>query len=415
MLDTIVLERALYGVLQDRAVARGGYASAWTKRTIDVAITIALLPIVLPLLMLCVVAVKLDSPGPVLFSQLRVGTGGKRFRMLKLRTMQHGVAAVRPTVDPALFSGDVDQRVTRVGRYLRTTGLDELPQLFHVLTGDMSLVGPRPMQIRAGAMPLWHTARLEAVPGITGLVQVSGRETLSDDERIRFDIAYLRTRSIGLDLSILVQTLSVVARGTLPIVKRTVDVVGSLILLCVLSPLLLALCVLVRATSPGPAVFGQVRVGIYGRPFTMYKFRTMRSDAQHMLETDPALHAAYIANDFKLPLDTDPRITTVGRWLRRTSLDELPQLYNVLCGDMSLVGPRPIVPAELVHYGSSGRQLCSVPPGMTGAWQAFGRSEIRYPERCEIELSYVRSWSLTTDIEILLRTVGIVVSGRGAT
>jgi len=196
--------------------------------------------------------------------------------------------------------------------------------------------------------------------------------------------------------------------------KRMLDIAGSLSLLVLLSPVLMLAGIAVRASSRGPVLFGQDRVGLRGRLFRCLKFRSMDPDAERKLFEDPTLHAMYVAHHFKLPEDLDPRITAVGRFIRRTSLDELPQLWNVLRGEMSLVGPRPIVPLELDHYGDGVVLFTSIKPGMTGAWAVSGRSTVGYPVRADLELDYVRNWSLWRDVGLLLRTVVVVVTGRGA-
>jgi len=198
------------------------------------------------------------------------------------------------------------------------------------------------------------------------------------------------------------------------LVKRVLDVVASLVLLFVLSPLMLAVAIMIRVDSRGPVFFRQHRPGKGGRPFEMLKFRTMHPEAERMLREDANLYQAFLANGCKLPPDRDPRITPLGRWLRRTSLDELPQLLNVLRGDMSLVGPRPVVGPELEEYGGSAAVLLSVKPGITGLWQVSGRSDIGYPVRAQLDLDYVRNWSLGRDLWIMLATVPAVVVRRGA-
>jgi lipopolysaccharide/colanic/teichoic acid biosynthesis glycosyltransferase len=304
---------------------------------------------------------------------------------------------------------------TRVGRVLRVTGLAALPQLFNVLRGEMSLVGPRPTAVGVATDRLWYTARYEVRPGIVSAAQVSARATASFEDHLRLDLAYMRDRTIALDLQILLRAAGVVVLSGRHLVKPALDVTVSGVLLVVLSPIMLGLALAVRLTSPGAALFRQVRVGRHGRRFQIFKFRTMRADAESLLSVDPILFGAYVENDYKLPLATDPRLTPIGHWLRHTSLDELPQLVNVLRGDMSLVGPRPVVPAELAHYNGDAPTFLSVLPGITGAWQVSGRSDVRYPERCHIELEYIRTRSLQNDIVILGRTVGSVLSGRGAT
>jgi len=198
------------------------------------------------------------------------------------------------------------------------------------------------------------------------------------------------------------------------VLKRAMDIPLSILLLIVAAPVLLAVALVVRVTSPGPILFRQQRLGRNGEPFACLKFRSMRMDAELVLRRDPLIHAHYIANGYKLPEGEDPRITRVGRFLRKTSLDELPQLINVMRGEMSLVGPRPIVPAELREYGSRGDDLLAALPGITGSWQIGGRSKVGYPRRARMELDYVYGWSLLEDLRILLRTIPAVLSREGA-
>ncbi|MFT7649699.1 MAG: exopolysaccharide production protein ExoY [Candidatus Poriferisodalaceae bacterium] len=197
---------------------------------------------------------------------------------------------------------------------------------------------------------------------------------------------------------------------------RVFDVIGALAALVVFLPVIAAVLLVVKATSRGPAFFVQQRVGRNGRPFDCLKFRTMRvgADAElsDMLKSDPELRAVF-AEGYKLP--EDPRITKVGRLLRSLSLDELPQIINVLRGDMSLVGPRPVVPEELWRYGDRGEIVLMVRPGMTGPWQVGGRNDISYDERIELDTDYALSRTLRLDISILFRTATSMVGGfRGA-
>jgi exopolysaccharide biosynthesis polyprenyl glycosylphosphotransferase len=199
--------------------------------------------------------------------------------------------------------------------------------------------------------------------------------------------------------------------GPLKIVKEFLERAAAALLLAVLSPVLLGVAVLVRATSPGPALFRQVRVGLNGREFTCLKFRTMVADAErmraqleHLNENDGVL--------FKMR--DDPRITGVGGFLRKCSLDELPQLINVLTGDMALIGPRPPLPAEAEKYTDEVRRRLAVKPGLTGLWQVSGRSTLSWDESVRLDLSYVENWSPQLDAMILLRTTSAVVRGTGA-
>jgi lipopolysaccharide/colanic/teichoic acid biosynthesis glycosyltransferase len=194
-------------------------AYALTKRVIDIVLSLLSLPVVVPILALCAIAIRIDSPGKPFFSQLRTGRGGHRFRMFKLRTMVHNAAELKEKyahlneLSWPDFKITDDPRVTRVGRFLRKTSLDELPQIFNVLLGDMTLVGPRPTSFAADTYSLWHTARLEVKPGLTGLWQISGRYQLDFDERLRLDISYIRHRCLALDLYILFRTVGAVFSG----------------------------------------------------------------------------------------------------------------------------------------------------------------------------------------------------------
>ncbi len=182
------------------------------KRGLDIAICLLLLPITIPILAVCAAAIWLENPGPVIFRQWRTGKGGRRFPMYKLRTMVTNAEALKRTYAHLNeltwpdFKITNDPRITRVGRILRKTSLDELPQIWSVLVGDMSLVGPRPTSFAADTYSLWHTERLEVVPGITGLWQISGRSNVDFDERVRLDVAYIENRSFWYDLKILVGT-----------------------------------------------------------------------------------------------------------------------------------------------------------------------------------------------------------------
>jgi lipopolysaccharide/colanic/teichoic acid biosynthesis glycosyltransferase len=204
--------RGLVPTLSSRA-----YSAA--KRLVDIVVSLLSLPVVIPILILCAIAIRIDSPGKPFFSQLRTGRGGHRFRMFKVRTMVHNAAELKEKyahlneLSWPDFKITNDPRVTRVGRFLRKTSLDELPQVFNVLLGDMSLVGPRPTSFAADTYSLWHTARLEVKPGLTGLWQISGRYQLDFDERLRLDIAYIRHRCLALDLYILFRTVGAVFSG----------------------------------------------------------------------------------------------------------------------------------------------------------------------------------------------------------
>jgi exopolysaccharide biosynthesis polyprenyl glycosylphosphotransferase len=196
--------------------------------------------------------------------------------------------------------------------------------------------------------------------------------------------------------------------------KRTVDVIAAAAGLVIAMPVMAVVAAAIKIFDPGPTLFRQVRLGERGRPFRMWKFRTMRTDAEQVLLDDLDLYARYVANNYKLADSEDPRITRIGAFLRKTSLDELPQLVNVLRGDMTLVGPRPIVPSELEMYAPYHDLLLSVRPGLTGQWQINGRSEIPYPQRAHMDLDYVSGHSVGEDLSIMVRTLPSVVRRTGA-
>jgi lipopolysaccharide/colanic/teichoic acid biosynthesis glycosyltransferase len=197
-------------------------------------------------------------------------------------------------------------------------------------------------------------------------------------------------------------------------VKRTMDIIVGAVLLALLSPLLTLVAIAIRVESRGPIFFRQYRPGLGGKVFPMLKFRTMRPDAEAVLKADPELYRRFLENDCKLPADEDPRISPLGRFLRASSIDELPQLINVLRGDMSLIGPRPAVGPELRHYGEWKSIVLGVRPGMTGWWQVAGRSKVQYPERAHLDIYYVKHWSLALDFRILLLTLPAVLRRSGA-
>jgi lipopolysaccharide/colanic/teichoic acid biosynthesis glycosyltransferase len=200
--------------------------------------------------------------------------------------------------------------------------------------------------------------------------------------------------------------------------KRALDVALAGALLVLTSPVWLALAVAIRATTPGPILFRQQRIGLNGVPFTLLKFRSMGPGAPEevherfvtsMISALPAIAPPHSIHK----LQNDPRITPVGRWIRRVSLDELPQLINVLRGEMSLVGPRPPLAYEVAKYEPWQHDRLAVRPGITGLWQVSGRNRLTYFEMCEIDVRYVRGWSFSTDLRILLRTPWAVIVERG--
>jgi exopolysaccharide biosynthesis polyprenyl glycosylphosphotransferase len=206
-------------------------------------------------------------------------------------------------------------------------------------------------------------------------------------------------------------------------IKRFIDVVGSGAALVFLSPIYVAIGLAIKASSKGPVLFKQERLGQYGKPFTVLKFRSMRTDS------DPKIHQRYVEQFIAGQVDgnssqaarpifkiqKDPRVTSIGRFIRKTSLDELPQFWNVLCGDMSLVGPRPAIAYEFRAYEAwHRRRVLEIKPGITGLWQVTGRSRTRFDDMVRLDLKYARAWSIWLDLKILAQTPAAVINGEGA-
>lgn len=193
--------------------------------------------------------------------------------------------------------------------------------------------------------------------------------------------------------------------------KRVVDVLVASALLIIFAPVMLAVGLLVALTSPGPVLFRQKRLGRHNKMFHCFKFRSMVINAEEILARNAELRAEF-SESFKLK--NDPRVTPIGEFLRKSSLDELPQLFNVLRGDMTLIGPRPIVPTELEMYGMSSGKLLSVTPGLSGLWQASGRSETTYDERVAMDMDYIDRRSMLLDFTLIAKTAVAVFRRRGA-
>jgi exopolysaccharide biosynthesis polyprenyl glycosylphosphotransferase len=223
------------------------------------------------------------------------------------------------------------------------------------------------------------------------------------------DVSRLRPQSIDGRSVLYVEP---VARSGAPVVaKRVFDVGVASTLLVVLSPLMLLAAIAIKTTSTGPALFRQTRVGRNGTTFTMSKLRTMVVDAEDRLDDLAGMNEA---DGPLFKIDRDPRVTRVGHFLRRSSIDELPQLLAVVRGTMSMVGPRPALPSEVVNWDSSTRERLRVLPGLTGLWQISGRSDASFDTYKRLDLYYVDNWSLRHDTSICARTVGVVLRARGA-
>lgn len=197
--------------------------------------------------------------------------------------------------------------------------------------------------------------------------------------------------------------------------KRFLDISVAIFALIIFSPIfVVVMSFYLFGSNKGPVFYRQERIGYHHTPFEIYKFRSMVVDAENKLLADKALYAKFVANGYKLPTDEDPRITKFGVFIRKTSIDELPQFLNILKGDMSIIGPRPVVERELVEYGDEVDEFLSVKPGAMGLWQATGRSTIAYPERAELELTYAKEANMWFDFKIIFKTIAAIFQRDGA-
>lgn len=199
-------------------------------------------------------------------------------------------------------------------------------------------------------------------------------------------------------------------------VKRVSDIlVSGLALLILIPTVFLFMAIIYRfGENKGPMIYKQRRIGKNGKPFKIWKFRSMVVNAEEKLKANPRLYRQYVQNNYKLSPDEDPRVTKFGRFIRKTSIDELPQFINIFKGDMALVGPRPVVEPELKEYGDQVGKLLSMTPGAMGWWQASGRSNIEYPERCQVELYYIDHASFSFDLKIILLNIISIFKNTGA-
>ena len=223
-------------------------------------------------------------------------------------------------------------------------------------------------------------------------------------------LSYFKS-NISLGLQLMRLLWLTVIRGAY-LTKRLIDIVASILLLILLMPLFILIMLLIYINSPGPVFYKQTRVGRWGKLFTMWKFRSMYLDADARLKEIMAANEMTGGVIFKMK--NDPRIIPIGRFIRKASIDELPQLWNVLKGDMSLVGPRPALPSEVNQYSLQDRQRLEVIPGITCIWQVSGRSNIPFPQQVQLDTEYIQSQSLLLDIKLLLKTIPAVLLSRGA-
>lgn len=295
------------------------------------------------------------------------------------------------------FVDDNPERgTTDIGRFKALGATDNLLHLLRDLSVDEVIV----------TLP-W-TARRKII-AIMELCQRAGVTAKIVPDLLQLSLSRVRIDDVG---GVPLISIREPRMGTVDaILKRLIDVIGGILLIIALAPLMALSALAIRLDSGGPIIFAQKRVGRNGRPFIAYKFRSMRVGAEEELATLNGLNEA-TGPLFKIR--NDPRRTRVGGWLRRMSFDELPQLWNVLRGEMSLVGPRPAIPSEVEQYRDWHRQRMEVSPGMTGLWQVSGRSELTFDEMVMLDIYYIENWSPWLDFWILLKTVPTVLFARGA-
>lgn len=265
-----------------------------------------------------------------------------------------------------------------------------------------------------------------------GVQEVYVADVLSRDSEMLHGLS-LAVESLGMELALAVSLADVsghrlylrntteqpVLLASLPqytgaanVIKRLLDIIGSLCALIISSPILLGVAIAIKLDDGGPVFFSQTRIGLHGKPFKMYKFRSMVTNAEELKKK--LAEETGQEDRFIFKMKDDPRITKVGHFIRKTSLDEFPQFYNVLKGDMSLVGPRPALPEEVARYGSLYSARLLVKPGITGPWQVFGRSDLSQEQSEYLDVSYIENWSIAGDLAILAKTVMVIFTGCGS-
>ena len=384
---------------------------------------------------------RTESSGSLIISRPCIGRNGRRYNRFRFRTFRH----------------DAEQRIasgkspyTFCGAILRFFHLDGMPQIINVLFDEIGFVGPLQHEITDFVnMSEQDKKLLMFRPGIIGPWKENVREILGESST-----SFFASWSIGKDIWLILLSAGLYligkssrnqeewyregekrsfhefAESLVPypipvpysntsgflyrVIKRVFDVVVSLAAVLVLAPLMIVLSVIVAVEDGGLPFYTQKRLGYQGRWIYIYKFRSMRRDAGNLDKFFTAEQKAQYLREFKLK--DDPRITRIGKFLRVSSLDELPQLFNILNGDLSLVGPRPIIESETKYYGDEIGKFLSVPPGLTGYWQAYARNNATYAsgERTRMELYYIDHKGILMDIRILFRTVGRVLSHDGA-
>jgi len=337
-----------------------------------------------------------------------------RFLLAKVYKLKLGDKAKLPLVAIGFESGNdhllnklIRDMSLRIIAYASLTeDVEDIVQSHHELASGLGLIGPRELGM------LVYEERVGTL------------ETLISYCEVNYIPLYI-VPSVSRLLSIPLKTINykgvlifgpqdLIVDGVSKRLKRLLDVILATAGLILSSWLMLIVWVIVKLNSPGPAIFVQERLGLDGKRVRIYKFRTMVVNSEQRLRDlleNEGINKCYTDN---YKIENDPRITSLGRYLRKWSLDELPQLVNILKGDLSFVGPRPIVPAEIARYGIHGKMILRVIPGLTGLWQVSGRNDVSYEERIQMDLYYIHNWSLPLDLKIIFQTIPAVLCGRGA-
>ncbi|MBI4214158.1 MAG: sugar transferase [Chloroflexi bacterium] len=327
------------------------------------------------------------------------GVGAERVIVVgsnRLARMVMQLLAQQPTLGCRVLGFVDDVPSGDFGRFRTLGRLEHLPVLAREMAADRVIV----------ALP---ASRHEEILEVLEQCRAQGVALSLVPDLFELRLSHVAVTTVG-GIPLLELRESGISAGNM-VVKRALDVLLSLILIVALGPGLILLAIAVRLDSAGPIFFWQTRLGRDGEPFRCVKFRSMRVGAE---KEQAALQALNEADGPIFKMRDDPRLTRVGRYLRRTSLDELPQLWNVLRGEMSLIGPRPPIPEEVERYEDWHRRRLEVVPGITGLWQVSGRSELNFDEMVMLDLYYIENWSLGLDFQILARTLPTVLAGRGA-
>lgn len=390
------------------------------RRMADIVLALFGLIFLLPMCMIIKLIYLRDKDYKSIFIfEDAIGKNGQVFKMIKFRSINKDGTANR----------------------LRRTALDNMPKIINVLKGEMTIVGPQPYLVKdKERMGTYYNRIIQMKPGITGISQISLIKDKSFESRLDNDIRYFYQKNLWTDLKILLITSVItvptrnkgeilgylnftvkdigrsILKGINRFFKRLIDICGAIVGIAILIPLTAVVAIINFVSGDrGPLFYSQERIGKNGKHFKMYKFRSMVVGAddilKELLEKDEDARKEY--TKYK-KLKNDPRVTKIGKILRKTSLDEFPQFLNVLKGEMSLVGPRPYLLREVEEMENYYNIVIQHKPGVTGLWQIKGRSDTTFKDRLNIDLEYHRNNSVTRDIEILVKTVTKVLKNEGA-